>query len=112
MYQDSFSCKMAFVASALRGAAAWPLEANFSSLPGTGRTTSERSLTMSKVRGFSRRKSSSKYTVGIVESGGGPWACPLLGRELERRDVGVVSMDDKELSEVVDARLDDKPGRL
>ena len=72
MYHDSFSCRIALVARAFRGAAALPLSAPFPSSALAGRITSDRSLTMSNVRGFSRWNSSSKYTVGMVDSGGGP----------------------------------------
>ena len=50
---------------------------------------SDLSLTTSNVRGFSRWKSSSKYTVGIVDSGGGPCAPLRIPAELVlRRGLG------------------------
>src|SRR6478735_5964386 len=72
MYHDNFSCKIALVARAFLGVAALPLSELCPSSALAGRITSDRSLTMSKVRGFSRWNSSSKYTVGIVDRGGGP----------------------------------------
>ena len=59
MYQDSFSCRIAFVARAFLpgcGASDIPLALFTSSVLVVlaGRTTSDRSLTISKVLGFSR----------------------------------------------------------
>lgn len=86
MYHDNFSCKMAFVARAFLGPIAVPLEfLRSSGAPGAGRITSERSLTMSNVRGFSRWKSSSKYTFGMVERGASACVARFPGPPLERR---------------------------
>lgn len=83
MYHDSFSCNIAFVASAFRGTVAVPsLEVFSESGMSFGGTTSDRSLTTSNVRGFSRWKSSSKYTLGIVDSGVGPCCVLRLWPEL------------------------------
>lgn len=60
IYHDSFSCKIAFVARAFRGAGVLPLDPLVSGVLGIGRTTSESSLTTSNVRGFSKWKFSSK----------------------------------------------------
>jgi hypothetical protein len=59
IYQDNFSCRIALEARDFL-----PLGAKEGS-----RTISECSDTISKVLGFSRWKSSSEYTVGIVDNG-------------------------------------------
>jgi hypothetical protein len=63
---------MALVARAFLGAAATPLLSPLLKALEFGEMTSDRSLTTSNVRGFSRWKSSSKYTLGMVDNGGGP----------------------------------------
>src|ERR1700742_436650 len=71
-YQDNFSCRIAFVARAFLGVTGAPFAEPFmafdSSLWGV-RITSERSVTTSNIRGFSRWKDSSKYTFGIEDNG-------------------------------------------
>ena len=74
MYQESFSCKIAFVASAFLGVPFAKMSAFLSSDVGCGvRIISDLSLTISKVRGFSSWKFSSKYTPGMVDNGVTAW---------------------------------------
>ena len=72
MYHDSFSCRIALVCKAFRAGAGWCFIVPFDpASPDSGSlgSTSDFSETTSKILGFSSSKFSSKYTLGMVDSG-------------------------------------------